>query len=130
MWWIPGNHDTDQVHHYDNVFGSTLDDHNLHGRVVDIAGVRIAGLGGVFREKIWNPWKTEPAFASQADYLAHCGAGNRWRGDCRCGTGLRSSRQIWRLSEAYPPMSWLRMRGPICIYMVVRRCPNWRRTCG
>lgn len=28
---------------------------NLHGRVVEIAGVRIAGLGGVFRGEVWHP---------------------------------------------------------------------------
>lgn len=50
----PGNHDTDEPKHYDKLFGSELGDRNLHGRIETIAGVRIAGLGGVFRTKIWN----------------------------------------------------------------------------
>src|SRR5690606_16077298 len=40
---------------YDHLFVSELADRNLDGRVVEVAGVRIAGLGGVFREKIWYP---------------------------------------------------------------------------
>ena len=54
-WWIPGNHDTDNQANYDNLFGSKLADRNLHGRVVEIDGVRVAGLGGIFREEVWMP---------------------------------------------------------------------------
>lgn len=76
IWWIHGNHDTDSEQHYDNLFGSQLADRNLHGRIVDIAGLRIAGLGGIFRGKVWS----NQAAASPADYQAMCGQGNRWRG--------------------------------------------------
>lgn len=55
IWWIHGNHDTDSQADYDNLFLSALADRNLHGRVVEIAGVRIAGLGGVFRGEVWYP---------------------------------------------------------------------------
>ena len=55
IFWIPGNHDTDSEADYDNLFGSALADRNLHGRVVNVAGVRIAGLGGVFRERVSPP---------------------------------------------------------------------------
>ncbi|BBN89714.1 metallophosphoesterase family protein [Azospira sp. I09] len=55
IWWIPGNHDTDSQAEFDNLFGSQLAERNLHGRVVEIAGVRIAGLGGVFRGEAWYP---------------------------------------------------------------------------
>lgn len=55
VWWIHGNHDVDRKESYDNLFSSELADRNLDGRVVEIAGVRIAGLGGVFAEKIWYP---------------------------------------------------------------------------
>jgi predicted MPP superfamily phosphohydrolase len=55
VWWIPGNHDTDTELFYQNSFGSALADRNLHGRVVEIAGVKVAGLGGVFRSRIWWP---------------------------------------------------------------------------
>jgi predicted phosphodiesterase len=76
VWWIPGNHDTDNEKFYNNLFNSGLADRNLHGRVVEIAGLRIAGLGGVFRNKLWN----SDASSSPADYLAMCGQGNHWRG--------------------------------------------------
>lgn len=78
VWWIPGNHDTDSESCHDNLWGSALADRNLHGRVVEIAGVRIAGLGGVFRQKIWAP--PAPAdFNSAEDFIRRGGKGNRWR---------------------------------------------------
>jgi Icc-related predicted phosphoesterase len=79
VWWIPGNHDTDTDADYDNLFRSGLADRNLDGRVVTIAGIRIAGLGGIFRRQVWMPPET-PRFVSGGDYLAHCGKGNHWRG--------------------------------------------------
>ncbi|RUR67486.1 DUF2384 domain-containing protein [Variovorax guangxiensis] len=55
LWFIHGNHDTDSDADYDNLWGSELAGRNLHGRVVEIAGYRVAGLGGIFRGKIWDP---------------------------------------------------------------------------
>lgn len=79
IWWIHGNHDTDSDADYDHLFGSALADRNLHGRVVEVAGVRIAGLGGVFRGQVWMPpGKIQHHTAD--DYTAQCGKGNRWRG--------------------------------------------------
>lgn len=69
IWWIHGNHDTDQAGPCAMLFDSALADRNLHGRVVEVAGVRIAGLGGIFRGRIWSP--PAPAlFRSYDDYLA------------------------------------------------------------
>lgn len=79
VWWIHGNHDTDSDVDYDNLFGSSLADRNLHGRVVEIAGVRIAGLGGIFRRQVWHP-PGLPRYPSAEIFLAQCGKGNRWRG--------------------------------------------------
>jgi len=79
IWWIHGNHDTDSDADYDNLFESALADRNLHGRVVEIAGLRIAGLGGVFRGQVWMP-PEQPRFESAAAYVARCGKGNLWRG--------------------------------------------------
>lgn len=79
IWWIHGNHDTDSDADYDNLFESALADRNLHGRVVEIAGLRIAGLGGVFRGQVWMP-PEQPKFESVAAYVARCGKGNLWRG--------------------------------------------------
>ena len=78
IWWIPGNHDTDSEASHDHVHGSALAGYNLHGRVVEIAGVRIARLGGVFREKVWAP-PGAPLYQSAEDFTRHCRRGNRWR---------------------------------------------------
>jgi predicted phosphodiesterase len=87
IWWIYGNHDTDSDADHDNLFQSALADRNLHGRVVEIAGVRIAGLGGIFRGQVWMPGDTiifdniaENDRMTPEAYTARCGKGNRWRG--------------------------------------------------
>lgn len=79
VWFIHGNHDTDSDADYDHLFNSKLASRNLHGRVVDIAGYRIAGLGGIFRGQVWMPPNT-PKFTSQKDYAGRGGKGNLWRG--------------------------------------------------
>lgn len=79
IWLIHGNHDTDSEADHDHLFGSAMADHNLHGRVVEIAGLRIAGLGGVFRGKVWTP-PAPATFENPKQYLARCGKGNFWRG--------------------------------------------------
>jgi len=55
VWFIHGNHDTDSDTDHDNLWESELAGRNLHGRVVEIAGYKVAGLGGIFRSKIWDP---------------------------------------------------------------------------
>ena len=55
IYWIPGNHDTDSDLIYDRLWRSSFAKHNLHGRVQDVCGVKVAGLGGVFRGQIWMP---------------------------------------------------------------------------
>jgi Icc-related predicted phosphoesterase len=79
LWWIHGNHDTDSQQAYAFLYDSALADQNLHGRVVEIAGVRIAGLGGIFRNKIGMPGK-DAMYESLGGYLVRCGKGNYWRG--------------------------------------------------
>lgn len=67
IWWIPGNHDSDDEYRYRNVFGSKLIDRNLHGRVAQVAGITIAGLGGIFREEIWCP-PAQPRFRNHQQF--------------------------------------------------------------
>ena len=55
IYFIHGNHDTDSKENYSNLFLSALADRNLHGSVVEIDGLKVAGLGGVFREHSWYP---------------------------------------------------------------------------
>jgi len=73
VYFIPGNHDTDSQKDYDNLFNSALSDRNLHGRVVEINGIRVAGLGGIFREKIWwpDPVEAKPHHENYDDLAKH-----------------------------------------------------------
>lgn len=80
VWFIHGNHDTETEAEYDNLFGSRLADRNLHGRVAEIAGLRVAGLGGVFHGKIWDPRTGEVRFRSRREFDSSCGKGDLWRG--------------------------------------------------
>lgn len=105
VWWIPGNHDTEHAESYRNLFESELADRNLHGSVVEIAGLRVAGLGGVFRSTIWyaRDGDMEPEFQNYRDYLKHL---NRIRparerkdeGELR----PRSMQEIKHLSSIFP----------------------------
>ena len=88
IWFIHGNHDTDSDSDFDNLWGSELADRNLHGRVVEVAGYKVAGLGGVFRGMIWDPGMPmdAAAFDSQQSMFQHVNRGGRskphdlWRG--------------------------------------------------
>lgn len=79
IYYIPGNHDTDTERAYDNMSSSRFV--NLHGRVLDIVGLRVAGLGGVFRSRVWNPrvYPTWNPLRTPEAYVATLGKGNLWR---------------------------------------------------
>ena len=81
VWFIHGNHDTDNVEDFDNLFESQLADRNLHGRVVEIAGYKVAGLGGIFRSKIWDPRQPieKAAFQSSDAMRRTMKREERWR---------------------------------------------------
>lgn len=79
LWWIRGNHDCDKDDWYRHSFDSALAEREITGRVIDVGGVRIAGLGGVFRGKTWYP-PDAPAHATREGFLKTMGKGNRWRG--------------------------------------------------
>ena len=71
-WFIHGNHDSDTPAFASNLFDAPGADRNLHGRVVKVAGVRIAGLGGIFEQEIWHPDAKagNPSWASYEAYAA------------------------------------------------------------
>lgn len=77
VWYIHGNHDTDSEAHLAYLTESELVYRNLHGRVVVIDGVRVAGLGGVFREEVWWPTPVDkaPNYESYDDYMVRSEAG-------------------------------------------------------
>lgn len=53
IYFIIGNHDTDEKKSYQFLVDSPLAKGRLDGKVRMIAGVRVAGLGGIFRSRIW-----------------------------------------------------------------------------
>jgi len=81
--WIIGNHDTDSEEFYlrlsDDPGHANL--HCVDGKVIEVGGLKIAGLGGVFRRKIWYPvadGRGDEGIQTER-YLATMGKGNRWR---------------------------------------------------
>jgi len=71
VWYIHGNHDANSAEHWAYLTESDLAERNLHGKVVEIDGVRVAGLGGIFSDEIWRPDSVdnEPHYESYADYI-------------------------------------------------------------
>lgn len=56
--WIRGNHDTDTQLNWGHLADAM---HlNIDGKVCELNGIRIAGLGGVFRREIWLPDPANP----------------------------------------------------------------------
>ena len=94
VFWITGNHDTDNEQHHDKLFESKLKGRNIQERgVVSVDGILIAGIGGVFREKVWDGTllTARGDMTSPKDFARTCGAGNRWRG----GTPLKHRSSIF-----------------------------------
>jgi len=70
VWWIPGNHDFEPAIHYHNLFSSQLSNRGLHLKVIEIAGLRIAGLGGIFLGRVWYPPHL-PKWESKEHFINH-----------------------------------------------------------
>lgn len=79
LWFIHGNHDSKTVAAFEALWGSEWHSRNLHTRVVDIEGVKIAGLGGVFRGHIWMP-PNRPMFLDPIHYCQYTPQEKIWRG--------------------------------------------------
>lgn len=70
VWFIHGNHDTDNNQNWNNLKDSQH--RNLHARVVEVQGLKIAGLGGVFRSEVWYPGEPDDTgINSYSDYIKH-----------------------------------------------------------
>lgn len=68
IWWIAGNHDFETPGKYYNLFHSALAKNSLHLKVAEIAGLRIAGLGGIFLGRVWYP-PQPPKWRGKQHYL-------------------------------------------------------------
>jgi predicted phosphodiesterase len=67
--WIPGNHDLESGH---GLLWGDSPDWDISGKVTHVGGWAIAGLGGVFRGKVWFPQTSvedEIKVRSRKEYL-------------------------------------------------------------
>ena len=80
LWFIHGNHDSDSQQNWNHVWGSKLVHRNIDARVVVLPnGIRLAGLGGVFRESVWYPGlPTEPNFKNREEHTRATPKRDRW----------------------------------------------------
>jgi len=70
VWIIPGNHDVDRRSLWSNLSAWRQAGRDLHGQVQEIAGRRVAGLGGVFEAEIWHPDYGPPLWKSGNEFMA------------------------------------------------------------
>jgi hypothetical protein len=82
--WILGNHDTDSEAAFDHLTGAPND---LGLRVTTLGGLRIAGLPGVFKPRVWSPRPEHPGAAidppqvhGRSAFLASLPPHRHWRG--------------------------------------------------
>lgn len=84
--WILGNHDAETESTWDNLVGAASDG-DLGLRVVTIGGVRVAGLPGVFKPRVWYPRPDPPGAPidppqahDRATLAEQLGPRDTWRG--------------------------------------------------
>ena len=65
--FIHGNHDADRHEHWEYLHDCG-DAVALHGQVVELAGIRVAGLGGNFQGRVWYP-PGEPNVRRKAEVM-------------------------------------------------------------
>jgi hypothetical protein len=75
--WILGNHDTETEAAYDNL---TTHPGDIGLRVTSIGGLRIAGLPGVFKPRVWHPLEGPPSYHSRTAFQAALRPDEPWRG--------------------------------------------------
>lgn len=80
-YWIIGNHDVDKVHDYEFLVDSYADG-DIGSRTVEIDGLTIAGLGGVYGQRVWYPQvgNETPVFRTRAEMTRKTARFDRFRG--------------------------------------------------
>lgn len=94
IYWIPGNHDTDTPALLDHTLGDPrMASTNLDGKIITLpSGIRIAGLGGVFRTQVWHPdLRGEPNHKDRKSLFHRTPNKDRFRG----GVPLRHRSTIY-----------------------------------
>ena len=84
--WIIGNKDAETGTAFDNLV-TDYPEGDIGGRVIEVGGLRIAGLGGVFKPRIWYPRADQPggmidapSFNTRQEFLASLPGREHWRG--------------------------------------------------
>lgn len=104
-----GNHDGDSEAQYVGLFESGLSDRNINGKVCAIDGIRVAGLGGVFRHKIWDPSRgvlKHRTMEELREAIRPPGRGLENAGLFRNGLPIRHHVSIW--PETYDRLAMLK----------------------
>ncbi|MCX7098437.1 MAG: metallophosphoesterase [Methylococcales bacterium] len=89
IWWIAGNHDFETPSKYHNLFNSAFSDKDLHLKVTEIAGLRVAGLSGIFLGRVWYP-PQPPKWSGKQHYLHHQPSNSK-----NVGMSLKYKSAIW-----------------------------------
>jgi predicted phosphodiesterase len=90
--WIHGNHDNDREDWHGHLW-EDYPEGSLHGRWSQVGDMIVAGVGGIFKERVWYPRfeMADPIYASRRDYLRRQPRSDRWRG----GLALRQRDTIF-----------------------------------
>ena len=111
--WVLGNRDTDIARTYDNLV-TDHPDGDIGGRIVTAGGLRVAGLSGVFKPRVWHPVEADPPrFRSHAEFLAGLPAAQHWRG------GL----PLWHRDTVFPE-DFERLRCSVFDILVTHEAPS------
>lgn len=74
--WILGNHDTGTEAAYDNL---TAHPGNFGRQVVAVGSLRVAGLPGVFKPRVWHPNEGAPSYRTRTEFQAALRPHEPWR---------------------------------------------------
>lgn len=89
VWWIAGNHEFECPKRHRFLFQSAFAGSGLHLKVREVAGLRIAGLSGIFLGRVWYPPR-QPKWRSKKHYLGRLPAHIR-----KNGLSLKYQSAIW-----------------------------------
>jgi predicted phosphodiesterase len=120
--WVLGNHDTDSEAAYDRLVAAHPEG-DLGLRVDEVAGVRFAGLPGVFKPRVWYPRADgaagriePPQFQTRAAFLRALTPDQHWRG------GL----PLWHRDTIFPE-DFERLRRERFDVLVTHEAPSCHR---